>query len=243
MTENEWLTSTDPLAMLGLRIAGPKLSLRKLSDRKSRLFAVACWRSSMPPTNPAFFLALDELEELADKKREGFSAEALQYICSHYVVADLLRMLAEDLWETTWPENEKLRMRRQQHKVTSAAILRDIVGNPYRPSAVKAVRAFGGLMRVDWLTTPVADFAEHIYKQRDYAAMPVLADMLQDHGCENEDMLRHCRGMSDNDPTPWEYRERADNDVSRMEAEMHVRLNGPQHVRGCWVLDLLTGRQ
>lgn len=48
---------------------------------------------------------------------------------------------------------------------------------------------------------------------RDFSAMPILADALQDDGCNNEDILSHCRDTS------------------------------LAHVRGCWVIDLLTGRQ
>ena len=51
-----------------------------------------------------------------------------------------------------------------------------------------------------------------MYQSRDFAAMPILADALQDAGCDHEDILSHCRGP------------------------------GP-HVRGCWVIDLATGRE
>jgi hypothetical protein len=51
-----------------------------------------------------------------------------------------------------------------------------------------------------------------MYDARDFSAMPILADSLQDAGCENTTVLHHCR-----------------------------ELNGV-HVRGCWVVDLLTGR-
>jgi hypothetical protein len=42
--------------------------------------------------------------------------------------------------------------------------------------------------------------------------MPILADALQDAGCDNTDILNHCRDA-----------------------------NAP-HVRGCWVVDLLLGK-
>ena len=32
-----------------------------------------------------------------------------------------------------------------------------------------------------------------MYESRDFAAMPILADALQDAGCDNDDILNHCR--------------------------------------------------
>jgi hypothetical protein len=53
--------------------------------------------------------------------------------------------------------------------------------------------------------------AEGIYADRIFDLLPTLADSLQDAGCENPDILDHCRGP------------------------------GP-HVRGCWVVDLVLGK-
>jgi hypothetical protein len=83
-----------------------------------------------------------------------------------------------------------------------ADVIRCILGNPFRPVAVAPV----------WLTSTVAALASQMYDSRDFALMPTLADALQDAGCENEDMLDHCRG------------------------------SGP-HVRGCWVVDLVVGKE
>ncbi len=83
-----------------------------------------------------------------------------------------------------------------------ANLLRDIFGNPFRPATVDP----------DWLTTDVAALARGVYDERVFGAMPILADALQDAGCDNDDILNHCRDSS------------------------------LTHVRGCWVIDLLTGR-
>jgi hypothetical protein len=83
-----------------------------------------------------------------------------------------------------------------------AAILRDIFGNPFRPVSLNA----------EWLTSTVVALAEGIYAERAFDRMPILADALQDAGCDNTDILSHCRDTS------------------------------LTHVRGCWVIDLLTGR-
>ena len=34
--------------------------------------------------------------------------------------------------------------------------------------------------------------ARQMYEDRDFSAMPILADALRDVGCDNEDVLAHC---------------------------------------------------
>jgi hypothetical protein len=36
--------------------------------------------------------------------------------------------------------------------------------------------------------------AQAMYESRDFAAMPILADALEDAGCDSPDVLAHCRG-------------------------------------------------
>jgi hypothetical protein len=40
----------------------------------------------------------------------------------------------------------------------------------------------------------VASLARGIYEGRAFDRVPILADALQDAGCDNEDILDHCRG-------------------------------------------------
>jgi hypothetical protein len=63
-------------------------------------------------------------------------------------------------------------------------ILREIFGNPFRPVVLNST----------WCTTTAVSLAQHIYASRDFSAMPILADALQDAGCDSEEMLSHCRG-------------------------------------------------
>ena len=44
------------------------------------------------------------------------------------------------------------------------------------------------------MTSTVVALARGIYESRDFSAVPILADALQDAGCENADVLEHCRG-------------------------------------------------
>ena len=44
-----------------------------------------------------------------------------------------------------------------------------------------------------WLTSTVLKLAEGMYESRDFSPMPILADALQDAGCDHTDVLDHCR--------------------------------------------------
>lgn len=64
-----------------------------------------------------------------------------------------------------------------------AEVYRDLVPNPFVPLA----------WNPDWFTSTVRDLAQHIYTAHDFGATPVLADALQDAGCDDEQVLTHCR--------------------------------------------------
>ncbi|AMV29304.1 hypothetical protein VT84_33220 [Gemmata sp. SH-PL17] len=88
-------------------------------------------------------------------------------------------------------------------KLTILALLRDVVGPlPFRKVTVKPA----------WRTSTAVALASQMYEARDFSAMPILGDALQDAGCDNDEVLDHCRGP------------------------------GP-HVRGCWVVDLVLGKE
>jgi hypothetical protein len=44
-----------------------------------------------------------------------------------------------------------------------------------------------------WRTSTVTALASEIYVSRDFTLMPILADALQDAGCDNDKILSHCR--------------------------------------------------
>ena len=46
----------------------------------------------------------------------------------------------------------------------------------------------------EWRTDTAVALARQMYESRDFSAMPILADALQDAGCDNDDVLNHCRG-------------------------------------------------
>ncbi len=68
-------------------------------------------------------------------------------------------------------------------KNAQATLLRDIFDNPFRLASIDST----------WLTSDVRILAEGIYRDRAFDRMPILADALQDAGCDNEGILTHCR--------------------------------------------------
>jgi hypothetical protein len=91
----------------------------------------------------------------------------------------------------------------EQELLFQATLLRDIFGNPFRPVAFNPA----------WRTSDVVLLAQGIYDDRAFDRMPILADALQDAGCDCDDILGHCRDA-----------------------------NQP-HARGCWVVDLILGKE
>jgi hypothetical protein len=79
-----------------------------------------------------------------------------------------------------WKDEDAAEMARQ------ASLLREIVGNPFRPCVVD----------LDWLVWhdgTIRRMAQRIYAERRFEGMPILADALEDAGCYDEAILRHCR--------------------------------------------------
>jgi hypothetical protein len=60
----------------------------------------------------------------------------------------------------------------------------DLLGDPFKPRAVDP----------SCLMLSVTSVARAVYDGRRFEDMPVLADALEEAGCTNADILRHCRG-------------------------------------------------
>jgi hypothetical protein len=92
-------------------------------------------------------------------------------------------------------------------------IIREIFGNPFRPVTFDAA----------WRTSAAVALATQMYESREFGNMPILADALEDAGCDNADIIAHCR------------------DPHLLEGGGALPPRTP-HVRGCWVVDLVLGR-
>lgn len=91
---------------------------------------------------------------------------------------------------------------------TLSGLLREIIGNPFTPPRFEPA----------WRTSTVVQLAQGIFDDRAFDRLPILADALLDADCDEEVVLRHCRGT-----------------------ELHAK-EAVNHVRGCWVIEMILDR-
>lgn len=231
MTEAEWLVSEDPAAMLRVvtgEAEGPHAG-GVISPRKLRLFACACCRHpGVWPllTDPRSRRAVEVAERYADGEAdnaelldaEGQASES-ELVPHEVAPSDLPSWVARSDAMHAAEVINQYGTRAGIPDAARAALLREIVGNPWRPIK-KLHRLFGegqpdhlpGNLDTCFMTETVRGIAGRAYESRDWAALPILADALEDAGCTNAGILGHLRGP------------------------------GP-HCRGCWALDLLLGKE
>ena len=96
----------------------------------------------------------------------------------------------QQIWQTHGSNNDNVGRKTtpfglwpQMRRGISGSLVRDIFGNPFRPVTIDP----------RWLTSTVVDLASAIYEERAFDRMPILADALMDAGCDNEEIIAHCR--------------------------------------------------
>jgi hypothetical protein len=264
MGEAEWLAAEDPIPMLAWLTepddSPPASRFDLASGRKLRLFACAC-ALLLPRRTPGLRRAVGAALAFADGETGLPELEAARWeqppgpwtVCNpdageaaYYVI-----------------RNDSLTGRRAE----MAALLREVLGNPFRPVELRHLgnalcrRCHGAGTRPDVYPpkpcpacsciTPVAlAVGWRAYDERDFAALPVLADVLEEAGCEDGPLLWHLRGQDlcpclgvpccafAGDPDP---RWREAHTCALCRGTGRVPLASP-HARGCWALDLVLGK-
>jgi hypothetical protein len=216
VNESEWLRSDDPPAMLRLLMGMKDDQSGTLgpSDRKLRLFA--CARARVLAKNPHSFHnipmaergnIISAVESLADGA-DGPPFESLPYWPNYLTMPPLQAAShAAHIGDSPF-----------------AALLREIVGNPFRPvlradqAPMSSPHPPYWLFKDEWLTPTALSLAQAAYDERlldgtlDPVRLMILADALEEAGCDEALLLAHCRSPEG-------------------------------HVRGCWALDLLLAKQ
>lgn len=203
MTEAEWLALTDLKPML-------EFIRSRASERKLLLFCCACCRSiwqlipdersrSAVVTVERFADGRASREELktaenaaleAEEESDANGAAAVSYLFQymHTRTAQFVAEFAHT--EFAAPETlsgldrSTIDVRKDEERRRQTHILRDIFG----PLLFWPVTA-----DPSWFTSDVVALATGVYQDRAFDRLPILADALEDAGCDNPDILDHCR--------------------------------------------------
>lgn len=252
MTEAEWLACNDPGPMLKWLVDNGSVSQRKL-----RLLVCACGRRVEHLMDDESFKVVQEAENIDDSQSNSRSQETAHgvfflfdygpqllravrarsqdvstgydfwnvngslgsalYLAANYVAendGEFLQAAAKAL-VTAPNHNPRWAIgiaRTRYEEITHQAILseraaqaetlRCIFGNPFRSSAFDP----------SCLTAKAVRLAQTIDQERAFDSLSILADLLDDAGYTNQEILSHCRQEG-------------------------------EHVRGCWVVDLILGKK
>ncbi len=217
MTESEWLACSDPAPML-------EFLKGNASDRKLRLFAVACCRRvSRRLPDERSRLAVEVAERFADWSATAAALAAARAGAQDVAGGDYrpgdpravahAPALAARGWhfhyrdEVAWALDVAAAAAGpsepgRHERPAQADLLRDLFGpTPLRPREPDP----------RWLTITVLRLTQGIYDEKAFDRLPILADALQDAGCEDAAVLEHCQGTGPN-------------------------------ARGCWVVDMVLGK-
>ena len=228
MTEDEWLFCTNVHIMLHFLGATRPDCPWKCSSRKWRLFACACCRHLWHMlADEADRHAIEIAEKYADKQaRKQDLKDAHAAACATALDPDynpvLKAMGVNASTAALWSAHDAIALvgRYTPERVTRNAysrsaedsenrvqcdLLRCIIGNPFRTPTVDS-------SWLDWQANTIPNLARSIYEDRAFDRLPILADALDEAGCDNVEILAHCRQSG-------------------------------EHVRGCWVVDLLLGKE
>lgn len=214
MFEERWLHCDDPEMML-------RYMLGKTGDRKFRLFACACVRRIWPMlrderSRSAVLMA----EHYADLP--GGHSQLLQVRNEARLAEQHFRLLArpgdtednrarwaaraaqatvEDTgWDVArnaaWSAAHALDSDASYERLIQCELVRDAFGNPFRPQPLDPAW-------LHWHDGCVVKMARTIYEDRRFEDMPILADALEESGCDNELILEHCREPAEHARGCW----------------------------------------
>jgi hypothetical protein len=136
-----------------------------------------------------------ELSELGQELRRGQGTGGGWTPQSSAEYGVLVLLLPNDLTvaeialeQAVWPlEREakpaKPNLFRKKYRRAQAPLVREIFGNPFRSPKVDPA----------WRTAAVRAIADRIYAEREFDGLPIMADALEEAGCDDADILFHCR--------------------------------------------------
>ncbi len=197
MTEEEWLQCNEPHKMLEfLHNSGMS------SDRKFRLFAVACSRRIWSWIDALGREAVEVAERFADGFASSDELRAARLACqgagdqaAWYAAATNANIAARNAARSAQAgvARSPLLGSEAAELLVQAELVWEIFGDPFRPVSLDPL----------WRTSNVFKLAQTIYDEQVFDRMPILADTLEKAGCDNADVLAHLRGPGLHVPGCW----------------------------------------
>jgi hypothetical protein len=204
MTAAEWADCDRPDDML-------TAARERLTDRQLLLFACGCCRLTRTATAD-FSQTADVIERLLDthaRPRGQSIFEAIQGVLTGNVaglIAQTLSLSSQGTWQLARQTSALCRAVELQTQAgvpvgtfappadaRQGDLLRDILGDPFRPVPFDP----------RWRTSTVIELATAIEADRAWDRLPILADALQDAGCDDPRVLDHCRGRGEHVRGCW----------------------------------------
>jgi len=192
MTEAEWFACSDPAPMF-------RLVEESASRRQLRLFAVACcrsiWHLIIHEEARTVIEAAERYADRPTREMQLWSGPG-HFLPDHWpdnpatraawetayavaqVSASRARACAVDAVRASAGSGERLAEWRRQ-----SALIRCLFGTPFRRRDINLA----------WVTPTIKRMAELAYEERKFDDLPILADALEEAGCDNADILNHCR--------------------------------------------------
>ena len=191
MTEAEWLAGTDPDAMY-------TLIRKQATGRKLRLYKVACARLVWDRLTGVMREAVEAAERCADGVPRD---DELRHHCERLYGMPVAtghpgQLSAEfAVYYLALKTTGSVDGLRHLHFGAGGPWVLALVG-PHLPGLLREVFAAFRPTGDDaaWRTAIVTDFAESIYAGRAFDHLPELAAALESAGCDDADLLSHCRG-------------------------------------------------
>jgi hypothetical protein len=207
VNEQQWLAPSPRGGLDYLCSAKVAANRRKAGRRKLRLFVCACARRVWDLIPVGNRKAVELGERLCEGENVAPRIVALKArdegpLSRRHAATAALACVGTNIWHamvtgadaaamaTAWAmqeaeRDENMRPDRQAkgaEELAQSALLREIVPNPFHRTTVNS----------DWLTSDVVALAIGIYEERAFDRLPILADALQDAGCDSDDILSHC---------------------------------------------------
>ncbi|QJW99616.1 hypothetical protein [Frigoriglobus tundricola] len=228
MNEEEWLACEDTQRLM--EYLGWFLRGAQRRERKELLCEVACWRRIFPLIKQFGRTAVEQYERMADGLVSEDEVEAAR--------AAAITACEQGAENASCQAVLNLEAAREAVGCEAVRCVRPPAFDPDDPAQSQIDNAafrracadenaaqcvifreiFGNPFQPvsfdpTWRTSDALLLAQGIYEERAFDGMPILVDALQDAGCDSADILNHLRDV------------------------------GATHVRGCWALDLVLGKE